>query len=382
MSKNKPLRNLLDRLVLVGPLNRAFKLPWVWWGVILFGGYYVVPLVMCAFEGVLTSPLTNGPQTEFRTKAIPYAVGRSAASTPYLRDLTHLLMAIVISVGGTLCIIALADFIRVYDSVSDPEVLKAGESLIASERERMERLIRSRAVLLPIVLIAGSCGLALYSKGRSVVGWWGNPQYGPAGIALACGVALVIFSGMHALYMLAVAQYSVGRLVSHGVRLRPFHPDGCNGFSKLGNLLLLLLLLCACCVTATWITIHHGYLKIEDFPGIWLAALGIVVFVPVIVIQPLVHVSTEIRRAQLLRLAPVESLLNPLLKQTEDQLSNPGMRSAKLDEMKTIRDLHLTAKDIYETNVFPFNRKVASALSIGYIAQAVALASEIFGKLK
>ena len=44
--------------------------------------------------------------------------------------------------------------------------------------------------------------------------------------------------------------------------------------------------------------------------------------------------------------------------------------------------MNTLAKEIYETSVFPFNRKVASVLSAGYILQAVALAKEIVGKFK
>jgi hypothetical protein len=382
MDMTEPLGSLLDRLIIIGKVNRAFKVPLIWWGVIIFAGYYMLPLLLCAVEGVLIGAPTNTSQANLWLNELTYTVGRRAISTPYLKDLTHLLMAIVVSVGGNLCIVALSESIRIYDTVSDREILKADANSIDAERKRLERLVQSRGVLAPILLIAGSCGLALYYNGRSAAGWWGNPQFGPAGMVMACGVALVIFYGLHALYMLAVTQYSVGRLVSHGIHLRPFHPDGCNGFSRLGNLLLLLLLLCASCVTAAWITIHHGYLKIEEFPGIWLAALGIVVFIPVIVIHPLVHVSIQIRRAQLLRLSPVEGMLNDYLKRTEDQLSSPDMCNARLEDLKNLRDLHQTGKDIYETNVFPFNRKVASALSIGYVAQAVALATEIVGKFK
>ena len=382
MNKSETSGSLLDRLVVIGSLSRALRLPLVWWGVIIFSGYYMVPFALCAVEGVLITAPKDVSHMNLHFDAFVDTVGRRAVSLPYLKDLTHILMAIVVSVGGTLCLIALSQFARVYDAVADPEILKASAATISSDRARMEKLVGSRWVLLPVALVAGSCGLALYFNGRSVAGWWGNPQYGVAGLVLACGVSLVIFYGMHALYMLAVAQYSVGRLVSHGVHLRPFHPDGCNGFSKLGNLLLLLLLLCGCCVTAAWITIRHGYLRIEEFPGVWLAALGIVVFVPVIVIHPLIHVSTQIRRAQLLRLSPIEGMLNTMLKRAEDQLSEPAACRAKLEEIQGMRDLHVTAKEVYETNVFPFNRKVASALSVGYIVQAAALASEIAGKFK
>lgn len=382
MTKKETSGSLLDRLVLLGWISRRSGLSLALWGPIFFGGYYLLPLLLCGIEGVLVTAPSGSAHTSTHLDGLIRAVGRHPISLPYLRDLTHLLMAALVSVGGTLCIIAIAEFMRVYNSVSDPDLIKADLDTLDAERSRMQRLVGNRRVLAPFALIAGPCGIALYYNGSADSGWWGNPQYGPAGLVLACAVSLVIFYGLHALYLLAVAQYSIARLVSNGIHLRPFHPDGCNGFTRLGNLLLLLLLLCGFCAAAAWITIWHGYLGIEEFPGIWLAAAGIVVFVPVIVIQPLVHVIIEIRRAQLLRLSPIENLLNRLLKGAEDQLHDSYVSRAKLEDMKALRDFHLLAKDIYETSVFPFNRKVASVLSVGYIVQAVALAKEIIGKFK
>lgn len=382
MTKDDTSQSLLDELILIGWLQRRLRLPYVWWGIIAFISYYIFPLIWCAVEGVLISPPTNAPPKNIRLDAFTGTFGRQSGAVPYLKDLTHLLMAVLVSIGGTLCIIALAKLIQVYDTVGAPDLIQASRETIALERARMEKLVRNRVVLLPFAVIAGSSGFALYWNGCWIQDWWGNPKYGHAGILLGIAVAVVIFYGMHSLYMLSIAQYSIGRLVSSGVHLRPFHADGCNGFGKLGNLLLLLLLLCVFCATAVWITIWHGYLGIEGFPGIWLAALGIVIFVPFIVIYPLVHVSTEIRRAQLLRLSPVERLLNHQLKGTEDHFFDPGGSGAKLEEMKSLQEFHQLAKEIYETSVFPFNRKVASVLSIGYIVQAVALAKEIAEKLK
>jgi len=382
MANNDMSESLLDRMVVIGKVQRRLRLPLVCWGLIIFAGYYLLPLLICAFEGVLITYPTGDVHAHIPLNVLTQSVGRRAVSAPYLKDLTHLYMAMVVSVGGTLCIAALAQLMKVYKSVSDPDLIQASVQVIQAERAHMEKLAGNRAILLPIALLAGSCGMALYLNGRSTSGWWGNPQYGPAGVLLACGVALVIFYGTHSLYMLAVAQYSIGRLVSNGVHLRPFHPDGCNGFGKLGNLLLLLLLMCAFCVTAAYITIWHGYLGIEDFPGFWLAALGIVVFLPLIVIDPLLHVSIEVRRAQLSRLSPVEQILNSQLSGIEDHLSETGENKATYENLKTLQDLNLLAKGIYETSVFPFNRKVASVLSIGYLLQAVALAKEIVGKFK
>ena len=64
------------------------------------------------------------------------------------------------------------------------------------------------------------------------------------------------------------AQHSISKLISNGIKLRPFHSDGSHGCARLGNFLLLVLVLCIVCAPAAWVTLWHGYLGIEDFPGI------------------------------------------------------------------------------------------------------------------
>jgi hypothetical protein len=75
-------------------------------------------------------------------------------------------------------------------------------------------------------------------------------------------------------------------------------------------------------------------------------------------------------------------LLNAVLEKTEAQLSHADFRVSNIEELKTLRDLHGVASDIYETNVFPFNRKVAGVLSIGYVLQVITLVKEVAGKFK
>jgi hypothetical protein len=381
-SKKQP-RSLLDHLFVIGAISRRFNVPHALWGLIIFAWYYLVPLVLCAYEGVLISATAARLNLPWGIKWLADRVGsRPDIRLPYLKDSTHLLMAVVISIGGAVAITALDRFDGVYKAVADPALLNATEGEIAAESRRAERWLGNYAVVALFAVMAVFCGAALYLDGTLDKGWWGNPVYGIAGLVLAVTIPLAMFYGMLALYLLAVSQHSISILISKGIKLRPFHPDGSNGFASLGNFLLLLLALCILCAIAAWVTLWHGYLGIEDFPGIWLGAIGVVVFIPWIVIQPLIHVTREIRRAQMTHLAPVERLLNTVLYKTETQLGEPDFQISNIDELKTLRDLHTVASDIYETNVFPFNRKVAGVLSIGYVLQVITLIKEVAGKFK
>jgi hypothetical protein len=374
----------LNHFPVIGSLSRHYAVPHAVWGVVIFTVYYMVPLALCAIEGVLIS--ANAAQQKLLPPQIIWLakhVGdRPSVTLPYLRDSTHLLMAVVISIGGAVAITALDSFDDVYRAVANPELLNVTEEAVKAERRRAERQMNNVLVNVLFAVGAAFCGAALYLDGKVNVGWWGNPAYGKAGLVLASTIPLAMFYGMQALYLLAVAQHSISKLISKGIKLRPFHPDGSNGFASLGNFLLLLLALCILCAIAAWVTLWHGYLGIEDFPGIWLGAIGVVVFIPWIVIQPLIHVTREIRRAQMTHLAPVERLLNTVLNKTETQLGDSDFRIANIEDLKTLRDLHAVASEVYETNVFPFNRKVAGVLSIGYVLQVITLIKEVAGKFK
>ena len=81
----------------------------------------------------------------------------------------------------------------------------------------------------------------------------GQPGIRQSRLVLAISIPLAMFYGMHSLYLLAVEQHSISKLISQGIKLRPFHPDGSNGFARLGNFLLLLLALCILCALAAWL---------------------------------------------------------------------------------------------------------------------------------
>ncbi len=382
MSKENQPRPLLDHLILIGQISRRFGVPHALWSVIIFAVYYFVPLVLCGFEGVLIGAKAAQQKLPWGVAWLAQHAGSQHIDLPYLRDFTHLLMAMVISIGGGVALTALDRFQGVYAAITEPGLLVADQKQVSAEVRRVERRLGNRWVVVLFAVIAVLCGAALYFDGKLDSQWWGNPAYGMAGLVLAVAIALAIFYGMHALYLLAVGQHSISQLISKGIHLRPFHPDGSNGFAALGNYLLLLLVLSILCALAAWITLWHGYLGVEDFPGIWLGAIGVVTFIPWIVIQPLMHVTREIRRAQMIHLASVERLLNTVLNKTEQQLGDADFSVSNIEELKTLRDLHMVASDIYETNVFPFNRKVAGVLSIGYVLQVITLVKEVAGKFK
>src|SRR5579885_2768386 len=113
---NDPLsRSLLDRLAIIGTLNRWLRMPLLWWGLVIFAGYYMVPLLLSALEGVLISA-PKGSHPNAHLEALIRTVERRGVILPYFKDLTHLFMAVLASLGGMLCIIAMAALMGVYNT--------------------------------------------------------------------------------------------------------------------------------------------------------------------------------------------------------------------------------------------------------------------------
>jgi hypothetical protein len=131
-----------------------------------------VPLVLCGFEGVLIT--ANAAQQKLLPPQTWLAkpVGHHPAVTlPYLRDSTHLLMAVVISIGGAVALTALDSFDEVYQAVASPELLNVTESEVKTERSRAERWLNQRLVVVVFAVTAAFCGAALYLDGQFNIGW-------------------------------------------------------------------------------------------------------------------------------------------------------------------------------------------------------------------
>jgi hypothetical protein len=377
-------RSLADHLFLFGWLRRAAPLSSVGWAVVAFALYYLLPLLLCAVEGIAISPALGKQLSEFSLGWIGSWTSRHVAghNLPYLNDATHLMMSLTIAVGTALCLHALNRFYPTLDSITSSEILTIPSGELQPEERKLNVRLRSKGIMVILAIIAACCGAVLYHNGRNSPDWWGYPAHGPAGLIVAIIGALGAFYGGHALYLVAAGQECIAHLLNHPVKLHPFHPDGCNGFSHLGNYLILLFCVCIDGGMATWLTIRRGYLGIQNFPGIWVLALGFLICVPIILIHPLFRATYQIRKAQLARLATVEQLLQPILDKIEQQLPGSETRTELNEELKSLRDLHQIASDIYETSVFPFNVKIGSTLGVGYALQVLAVVKEIYDKLK
>ncbi len=387
MSRPAQEGSLADHLLLIGPLRRRIHIPPIAWAGIAFSLYYIVPLVLAAVEGVAVRPAFGQQMSDYGLSSLGLWASRheqiaAGRVSPYVNDTTHLMMSLVIAIGTALVLYSLDSFYPTLQSLTSSDILEVPQGDERREERTLERRLHNKFILVVLAAAAAFCGKVLYHNGSAVMSWWGNPAYGPAGLAMAIVGSLGAFYGAHSLYLLAAGQECIAGVLHHPVRLHPFHPDGCNGFSVLGNYLILLFCVCLDGGMATYIVIRLGYLGIQNFPGTWLFAVVFLVSVPFIIIHPLFRATFQIRQAQLRRLATVERLLQPILDRLDQQPPDAETRAALNEELKSLRDLHQLASDIYETSVFPFNVKIGSTLGIGYLLQVFGVAKEIFEKLK
>jgi hypothetical protein len=165
-------------------------------------------------------------------------------------------------------------------------------------------------------------------------------------------------------------------LFKHPITLRPFHPDGCNGFAVFGDFLILLFFLSLAVAASISITFMGGYLGVEEFIGTWVIGAGVLAMVPLILIAPLVACTIQIGRAKQIRLFRVEALLNKALRKIEEGISedsDPRELKAEIDQLLQAKKAIVA---VYGPYNFPFKPRVVGTLSVTYLLQVALLVRE------
>jgi len=358
-------------------------------GAMALAGYYVLPMLLAACEGVLVSPSMAGGQFELMGLG---SVGRWLSRHPlataetryYGGDLIHLAMALVTpAVGGTLMVVALDRFGDVFDYLARGGQLQVPDEVVAGEVAKGIRDCRRPAIHGVVILVSIVLGVFFLRRvgDPSYAWWWGHQQFGPAGVAFALVAAAMVWGGATAVYLLAVALRTVARLFSHPVTLRPFHSDGCNGFGRFGDYLMILFFLSVTIAASIWITFWGGYLGIERFVVTWIVGAGVLLAIPLILITPLVRCTVQIGRARQARLHRIEAVLDRALLGIERRVAEDEDGVAIRDEMRRLSETRKAVSEVYGSNNFPFKPRIAGTLSVGYLVQVALIAKEAVKKL-
>lgn len=369
------------------PLPRAN--PWLL-GLTAFSVYYLLPLAVSGLSGTLLHPANPGHHLNaFGNQGLALWLSRSttlgaqSSAIYYLSDAIHLLMALVTACLGTaLVMTALQRFPVVLDyliasaqlQVTDAEVIEA----VNRARSQRDHLVTQLVIGGSSLILTTFIGLRLFDE--PFRHWWGHAEHGLAGGVFAFAVGSMVWIGATAIHRLAIGLQLIAALFRRPVVLRPFHPDGCNGFAVFGDFLILLFFLSVVVAGSVSITFFGGYLGVEEFVGTWIVGAAILTMIPLVLIVPLIRCTIQISRAKHARLAKVEALLHRGLVQIEEGLSetsDPRELKASLEQLLHTRD---TMAAVYGSNNFPFKPKIVGFVSATYVMQVVLLAREALEK--
>jgi hypothetical protein len=285
-------------------------------------------------------------------------------------------------VGAWIMATALQRFRGVCNRLLRGGQLRAGQEAVARAIRRAHQRRANRA---PYMLFFGTAAVLtwlifLKTNDPAYTGWWGHRTHGSAGGWFAIVAGLMVFLGASATYVLTVGLRLISDLFRHPVVLRPLHADRCNGFGVFGDFLILLFFLSVTVAAAVLITFVGGYVGIESFAATWLVGASVMLMIPLILIEPLVRCTSQIRRAKEKRLRRIDNVLDIWLRSLESNVtkqSNPEELKARLEYLLQTRR---TVTAVYGAYNFPFKPRIVGALSLTYVLQVAVLAREAFGR--
>lgn len=355
--------------ILLAPLQLARVIrPWAFGG-IAFLGYWGVPLILAGLSGAL---LTADPLTSRADDAgwpigplADYLQSRSSMTEgiAYLSDSTHFLFALVISFGTSIAVVVLKNVRPVTQAIisdaineSPEQVGLIYETYRASANHWLPRLI---CVLLGV---ATGAAFVYFATAADYAFWWGSTENGVAGFYLAVIEGLMVFYGLQAIYLITAASFMFLRIFRGGIRLRPFHPDGCTGLAPIGRLIVLLWLFAIALGGAIYVALRLGYLGLSEIGVSWMLALVATCGIPVMAAVPLYAALRAAYNARFDMLSRLEPALERSFKEKRG-VSVAAPPQHELTEFYSI---------VKEVKIWPFSEGAVLTVIAAYALQAFA----------
>ncbi|MCI0506039.1 MAG: hypothetical protein L0Z73_07985, partial [Gammaproteobacteria bacterium] len=304
-----------------------------WAGVTVFAVYWCVPLVFALISGtVLPRPILEewssmlsanfpdvSPEAKYFNGLAHDQKLHYLTDLAYLTDKTHFFFALVISVGAGIATHVVRNVNTTIIKLRQRAIPLADEAELKAVYARYRDLAAHKGFKIMSLILGLLAGAIFYSMSRatSYSDWWGYHEYGYAGVAFAFVEALMVYWGMRTVILMGMGSIMLASFIRRPLVLRPFHPDGCNGLSPLGQQIIFLWIFSLTLAFAIYVTISIGYLGIEKTLIVWVLAVLGTVSIPALAILPLFAALKSIQSAQRFRLAHFEQLLNELLDKTE-----------------------------------------------------------------
>lgn len=356
--------------------------------IVSFVIYWFLPLFANFLQGTLVSedmrliavakaPPLNGI---FALSLSPQLI-KDTTVVPYLSDMTHLGFTVNVSVAVFIGTVVLRLIDNLLYALASSGVIPSTKSHVGEYADVYEshRRAANHPIAKVVALILAS--LAILSASRLALdsqfsAWWGNIIYGYAGLFILFIDGIVVYLGMRAFVLLSTASLMIARLMGKPFILRPFHPDGCNGLSHLGRIIMCLWIMALNISVAIGLPIYLGYFGVEKYFSVWLLALVGTVTIPLIAIVPLWRTVNSLQRLRMTQLALYEPTLMEKLRSLVSadcaSISRKCATDTPLSELKVVYDVYM------DMNVWPFNPRAIVIVSVAYCVQLVLTMRELF----
>ncbi len=301
---------------------------------------------------------------------------------PYLADRTHLLFTVNVAAGVAVGALILRRTHHLIANLTHTRVLTQHERALSRDADLYER--HRRRANHPLAKLGGAAlALLTFLAALPLVFtqeygyWWGHLVYGYAGLIVLLLGGGVIYYGVRSFVLVCTASAMASELMTRTFHLRPFHPDGCNGLSSLGGLIMYFWLFALNIAIAIFLALHLGYLGLENHWIVWLLALVGTTIIPLIAIAPLWRTVSSMQRRRAETLAALEPELMQLLS-LADSTSVRTLRVASrgLDRLAAMKTAH---DSLRQMNVWPFNPKAITLVSTAYAIQLALTVRQLLG---
>lgn len=363
--------------------------PWLC-GLLAFGFYWVVPLAFASWDGTLiTIPSLNGYLGLFEGhKIIQWGLAVVAKAQnmgdgiPYLLDRAHFAFAILVGIAAAVGTVILRRMAVV------PRELHGQDIRIVEPRHVLRNYHFYRKVanhwvgrVVSLILASGAFYFfySLYQDPRLTY-WWGSQAHGYAGLVLACDVFVMVYVGTQGIFAITTGSLMLARLFKNGIALRPYHYDGCNGLSTVGNLIFLLWIISIVLAGAIYVVMGLGYFGLERTQVAWILAVISIFAIPCVAITPLWAAMTAAVRAKQAELVKLEPKIHEVHLRTMASLdkSDRGNPLEWADHLSRLQAFHQL---IEEVNIWPFNRHALAFVFSIYVIQTFLTLREIYSQV-
>ena len=367
--------NPYSNLVFIRLLLDRFKLNPILIGLLVYVAYYFGTLLLGCFSKVLFPP------TNLEGYSIPFFQNyikdftNQQCTLALLADKSHFAFSTFVVLPGTIfAMFFLRKLPRYLIEFVDNDIITSPVNEINHLFEKFQKRIKLMYVHIFIIIISiiGFVIFLRFTSNPDFSYWWGSINYGWDGRYLALMIAIMLYHGLYILYIAFLFILFIRDLMTLQIKLRPFHPDTCNGYQPLGNIILILFALSVVVAIAVFIVLYLGFLELQNTMFMFGLIVGCLILTPLLILLPSYFVVSKIKSEKNKLLEIIEKRMNKITTELEKQLiDDEGIAfHDKIDELLKVND----SFGIYsKINIWPYNIRLIQTIVLTYILQIVLL---------